>query len=243
MSKQEELQKISVTNSISMSLNQNDLIELAIQEKMSQIEPVMYDLEQDIIRVTSEMNKTMLEQAKLEVSKKLKSLASYKDIEATAKAVNKLVEYSYSIEHHYHASDKKNLIGEYKEISLSTVQEYKDPYSYAKFHYSTSTAFKLFIQTVTVTGVITFPSGVKVTMSEKIYDINSLKYIELQVTYQKMLCRLRTKLFDTKMEYLEFKYGEKRIKAKLVRASLSKSSDGQAILDMLSKATNVKLLG
>ena len=50
-------------------------------------------------------------------------------------------------------------------------------------------------------------------------------------------------LYDTQAEYLEYKYNDKKIKAKVVKESLSRTEEGRGILSLLQSATNVKLLG
>lgn len=48
--------------------------------------------------------------------------------------------------------------------------------------------------------------------------------------------------YEAELELLKAKYGNKRFKNTLIRASLRKSKDGKSILDMLEKAGGVKLL-
>ena len=54
---------------------------------------------------------------------------------------------------------------------------------------------------------------------------------------------LLKKKFNLQKEFYEYTFGEKKVKAKIVKASLQRSAEGQAILGMLQGATGVKLIG
>jgi hypothetical protein len=56
------------------------------------------------------------------------------------------------------------------------------------------------------------------------------------------IASLETKHTETVKEYLTVKYGEKKIKAQIIKASLMKSEKGRNLISMLQNATNIKLL-
>jgi hypothetical protein len=73
--------------------------------------------------------------------------------------------------------------------------------------------------------------------------------VGIQKMYAKFMAVLKKEMFDimellynTQVELLNYKYGEKRIKAKLIRTSLQQSVEGKQILEMMNGITSLKML-
>jgi phosphoribosylformylglycinamidine (FGAM) synthase PurS component len=238
------LESVNVNNNITLNLNQNDLIELAIQEKLGLLEPAIQTLETSIQEVGTKHVETVREIITKFIMKKVKSSDIYKDLDLIAKLFNTFVKVDISWSNVYNdTSIKNNIVGKYNEISLSTVEEYKDPFAYAKRNAYNREYRVLELDTITVT--LSLQHNTSLNLNQKIVfnDVNTPKeYLNECINYGKNVVKMYDDLYNLKMSYLEYKYGEKRIKSKLVKASLSKSSEGKAILDMLSQATNVKFI-
>lgn len=238
------LEKANVNNNISLNLNQNDLIELAIQEKLSLLEPAIQVLENNIEELSIKHVETVNDIVARFIMKKVKSSEVYKELSLIAELFKTSVKIHVTWSTVYNdQSITNNIIGKYQEVSLSTVEEYKDPFAYAKRNSSDRTYRVLDLNTITVT--LSLYSNTSLNLNQKIVfnDINTPKeYLNESINYGKNIVKMYNDLYNLKMSYLEYKYGEKRIKSKLVKASLSKSVEGKAILDMLSQATNVKFL-
>lgn len=238
------LESVNVNNNITLNLNQNDLIELAIQEKLGLLEPAIQNLETNIQEVSVKHVEVIREIITKFIMKKVKSSDVYKELSLIAELFKTSVKIDITWSTVYNdTSVTNNIVGKYYEVSLSTVEEYKDPFAYAKRSASDRTYRVLELNTVTVT--LSLYSNTSLNLNQKIVfnDINTPKeYLNECINFGKNIVKMYNDLYNLKMSYLEFKYGEKRIKSKLVKASLGKSVEGKAILDMLSKATNVKFI-
>jgi len=233
----------NVSSSINMSLNQNDMIDLVIEHQLeilsAKLEVLQTDLDanNEAIINAYDFDKN---QIILRVGVKNEDLVIFNKIVKTHKL--KVEDTSGINVDNYNEKNVK--IGSYNCLSIDNVEGYKDPYSYAKRH-SSLTELKfapianLYVRYKASIG------NLKVDYSDSITPT-----FEEQEEHKKVMMPLLKKKLALKkeyaivaMSYLEYKYGEKRIKSKIVKASLSKSNEGRGILKMLEGATNIKLLG
>lgn len=244
MSKAEALSKVEVNNSINLTLTQNDLIELAISEQLEKTQADLEKVEQELEEV-----KSKIEQIKGEyTSKVLESAKSdkYTIITNLAKTFKLDLSKSTKISWKNEQNDE-GIIGTFKEvpeISSNTADKilyfkrhsrevdfYKFNFQHMHvdidFHMGTHYEDRL---TISLDLSVDIPKAIKKAVEAKIEPLNR-RWLEL--------LQMRFTLAEQEVNY---KYGEKRIKAKVVKAALSKSQEGKEILAMLEKAANVKLL-
>jgi len=231
--------KVNVSNNINMNLNQNDLVELAIEEKVEQLSISISNIELLIVE-NNKKCQDALAKLKLDiVTKTLSKMKDYTQVFTIATELKLDIKQDVNISLDTY-NDKRVLIGSYNVVDLDNVQQYKDPVSYAKRNHSTSTRHVNIAEGLTVSlkaceGNLSLDYKTKISITQK-------QYSDVVTPFLKQEVALGKSLFDLKMEYLNYRYGEKRIKAQITKAALRNTSEGKNILAMLEKATNVKLL-
>lgn len=233
----------NVSSSINMSLNQNDMIDLVIEHQLeilsSKLEVLKTDLDANNEAIQNAYDSDK-QQIILRASVKNEDLVIFNKIVKTHK-LN--VEDTSGINVDSYA-EKCVKIGSYDSISIDAVENYKDPYAYAKRHSSFSE-----LKFSPITNVyIRYRASIgtlKVDYSDSITPTTEEQeeHKKVMIPLLKEKLALKKEYAIIAMSYLEYKYGEKRIKSKIVKASLSKSDEGRGILKMLEGATNIKLLG
>ena len=74
-------------------------------------------------------------------------------------------------------------------------------------------------------------------------DAETAKQCEKDITATlKEIKRVNDLIYDLTGQILDLKYNDRKVKARVVKASLSKTEEGRNILALLESATNVKLL-
>ena len=238
----------TVSSNINLSLNQNDMIDLVIEHQLALLTAQLEKIEADL-----ELNNKAIEEVHASAKKSIINNCSKSNTDLAV--FNKLIK-SHNLKFEDSSSVNLNtyntflngddviILGNYDSINIDNVEHYKDPYGYAKRHHATSVMefHPINVVFVKYKGLI---GGLKVEFSDSVHPS-----IEEQEKYKKALIPLLKKKLAIKkeyaiaaMSYLEYKYGEKRIKSKIVKASLGKSEEGRGILKMLEGATNIKLLG
>lgn len=243
------VQHAEVSNNINMNLNQNDLIDLAIQEHLEVLEGKIKAVKDEIAEKTKLTEKLKIDTAKGIAQKLLKKEVNYtKVVELfTMLGVNPDGDeefgsngYRYQPYILYSHNTPEGFIGEFSYYSQ---EEYASLPQATRDIRKSSWYRNEFIQ-------------VQVDLR---YGINGLSInyntrLSLDSKDTKELCKILEPLenrlfelhklkFDLQKEFFEYTFGEKRVKAKIVKASLKKTAEGQAILAMLQGATGVKLIG
>lgn len=230
----------SVNNTINMNLNQNDMIDVVIEHQVENLSKQLED-----IRLLIDNNIKNIKSLKESTIDSIISTFKSEDLIIFNKMVK---QYNLTVKNSSNLSlesygDSRIEIGKYNPISIDNVENYKDPYNYAKRHINDKIIYfepieecKLKITASLDDLHIEYCSKISPTKEQqKEYKSKILPLLKLSLSLEQEQSKLS-------MLYLEYKYGEKRIKAKIVKASLQKSEEGRGILAMLEGATNIKLL-
>jgi hypothetical protein len=233
----------TVSNNINMTLNQNDMIDLVIEHQIEILSTKLEELD----------NQLKLQEERIDtfsnfITKEIITRASVKNDELAifnkiVKA-NKLTIKDHSGLNINRYGENTIKIGSFNPICIDNVEHYKDPYNYAKRHTSVSELVYGSICDISIK-YTTSMGGLKMEYSTVILPTHEeeKEYQSAMILLLKKKLALKKEYAEVAMSYLEYKYGEKRIKSKIVKASLSKSDEGRGILKMLEGATNIKLLG
>lgn len=238
-----------VNNTINMNLTHADVIDVAIQTQLEILEPQLENLEkcfkdckkqlEDL--QTQVMTKALERAGSAPVGKMFLSI-----VKTIAKELNITLP-EYQISSKYFNGDQETLSS--KEVDIdecNSPEEYKMPLAqfkrYAKkgkmnWTLSDRISFTLsvYIQGIEVT---TRHQECKIQLTETEMK-NWKKMVQSILDVQADLCQ---QCFDTHKQILELKYDEKKVKARVVKMSLSKTEQGRNILTLLESATNTKLL-
>ena len=228
----------NVSNQINMNLNQNDLIDVVIENQVEILSKKLEQLDEKIEQnqnAEKEIVSTLLKKVLKTVSNP--TLTTFQKI---CKQFNLVVNDTTSFGFNNPLEDRVTV----KIVDLDHVEQYKDPLSYAKRNYRDMTIY--FSELINIR--LDYNGGLPnlgIHFSTSMPGEESIKneYKTLMKPVLKERIALHEEKYKTSLEYLEYKYGEKKIKAKIVKASLKKSPEGLAILQMLEGATNIKLLG
>jgi hypothetical protein len=251
--KKEEIQTVEakafvnpdVTSRININTNQDDLIGLVVEERSEQLEKLIELQEKKIEDIESTIASVIQKTCESYIND-IKKSAEYKTVEDTIKKLNLTVD-KYERTEEYFKTNTYGIDAEditFEHSSLNTAEETKNPVA----------AFKRNTRTYYIRSNFDKRAFVKIEAANDSIALHYEKeYIISEKDYQKMeekvksiftlLAKEKTALHNLKLEYLSIKYGANKIKNQILKASLKKSEDGRAILDMLSKATNIKLLG
>lgn len=244
------VQHAEVSNNINLNLNQNDLIDLAIQENLEVLEGKLKAVKEEL-----ETKKKLTEQLKRDAAKGIAQKVLKKD-----PAYTKLTELFVvlGIKSEGEESMDNNPHGHHLPYQLygnNTQENYLGEFSY--YHYDDYTNLAAATKGI-AKGVWYKNSFTRVTVDLRYnkdgLNVNFHKTLLLDPKDTKDLCKVLEPLenriyelhklkFELQKEFFEYTFGEKRIKAKIVKASLKKTAEGQAILGMLQGATGVKLIG
>jgi len=234
----------NVNNTINMSLNQNDMIDVVIEH---QLELITAELEE--VTKAIDVNHTAI--------KALEAATREELIKRFIKTTPELTNFNKIVKQYkLNVSDRSSVgadqyskeaigIAECDDLDLDRLEGYKDPYNYARRNPA-----KITLKIVPFTNVnVNYRAELNglvvgfTSEKEKLTLADQKEYIQKMTVLLKAKEKLQNQEGALIMSYLEYKYGEKRIKAKIVKASLRKSDEGRGILKMLEGATNIKLLG
>lgn len=240
MSEKHALQNVEVSNSINLSLNQNDLIDLAISEQVEKLEAQIELKEKELEEVksgTDVIKDKFLTQMLSKINSK-----QYKEFSKVAEMLGIDISKSMNARWHQDNSDR-NVLGSFIRVPEINSNA-SDKIASFKRNGREEIFYKYNIDSVGLTANIHSPNNLSIGFYEEVTlssaDKSKLNK-ELEVL-NKRWYQILVDLYNLNLELVNYKYGEKRIKAKFVKAALSKSKEGQDILAMLGKATNVKLL-
>lgn len=240
MSKSEMPTTANISNNINLNLSQNDLIDMVIQEQLEITENELTKVKEQLQNLKNEKEDFRKRFEEKLVSRELAKQKEFnkivKDYGLTVNSVIRLIEGRAG------ASIK---VGYYTKIDKDDAESYKNPIAYAKKYTYVSDVWICRFSEVQIDFKATNDKGLTVSMSlsvkltEKETDVflsNDRVCAEKEIKLRNIKCELD-------MNYLEYAYGEKKIKGKIVKASLKKTGEGKAILDMLQRATNIKMIG
>ena len=241
------VQHAEVSNNINLNLNQNDLIDLAIQEHLEVLEGKIKAVREEII-AKQNLSKELEATAAKDIAKiLLKKNASY----------NKLLELLPILDIKADVMDRNNNehYPPYRLYASNNLDNYPGEFSYYyNDEYTSLSQATRNIGKGTMYGNNFTSLTVDLRYTTDGLNLGFSKTIPLASKDTKELCKVLEPLenrifelhklkFDLQTEYFQYFFGEKRIKAKIVKASLKKTAEGQAILGMLQGATGVKLIG
>jgi hypothetical protein len=237
------LSTANVSNNINLNLNQNDLIEMAIQEKLSLLEDHIATLEtkikeewvlQDLIR------KNLLHTIKTTILKKDKK---YQSFLSKVKLLKMDIKES---DLYVQSGNKYECTYEYKTFESGRAEQYKNPFSYIDYARRTNTGYYDSISSIKISCMaVDEKSNLKldyqvptITLSKAVCD----NYFTKLKSNTDIIVKLQNELANLKEEHFSYLYSEKKIKSQIIKKSLSKSPEGKAILQMLAEASNIKFL-
>lgn len=234
-----------VRSNINLNLNHEDMIQLVIQDQIEKFEKDSIDVENALRSIRTRIEYFVSEYKAKCIKTHFKADAEYKKMVQLCGILGGDITEKISLDSGYNDDKKQVKLGKYFDLDLNSLENYKDPYGYAKRNVKEQEMLltiprrltgNISVKTGNIVVVLTVDSERFLTKTDKEAYI---KGIEPLLREQMNVFNLR---YEINMKYLEFKYGEKRIKAKIVRASLQKSDEGRGILSMLEKATNIKML-
>lgn len=240
MSKSEMPTTANISNNINLNLSQNDLIDMVIQEQLEITENELTKVKEQLQNLKNEK-----EGFRERFKEKLVSreLVKQKEFNKIVKDYGLTVNSSIGlIEGRAGASIK---IGTCISVDRDDAESYKNPIAYAKKYKHYREVWINSFEKANIDFVASNDKGLNVHISTCINLTE--KETEILLSNDRVCAEKEIKLTNIKceldMNYLEYAYGEKKIKGKIVKASLKKTGEGKAILDMLQRATNIKMIG
>lgn len=237
----------NVTSRININTNQDDLISLVVEERSEQLETLIRLQEKKIERAEEAIN-DVIHNYYENYRKNIRKSAEYKAVEDTITKLGLTISENCCDEKPNYLRNDRYDIKEndvlYKCSSIYNAEETKNVLASFKRN-TTSQCLRACIDKSA--NVNLEASNISISIQyHKDVQINEKDQQKIKDTVNPMLVSLtkeKNLLYDLQLEYLGIKYGANKIKNQILKASLKKSEDGRAILDMLSKATNIKLLG
>jgi len=237
----------NVTSRININTNQDDLISLVVEERSEQLETLIRLQEKKIERAEEAIN-DVIHNYYENYRKNIRKSAEYKAVEDIITKLGLTISENCCDEKPNYLRNDRYDIKEndvlYKCSSIDNAEETKNVLASFK-RYTTSQCLRACIDKSA--NVNLEASNISISIQyHKDVQINEKDQQKIKDTVNPMLVSLtkeKNLLYDLQLEYLGIKYGANKIKNQILKASLKKSEDGRAILDMLSKATNIKLLG
>ena len=238
-----------VSNNINLNLNQNDLIDLAIQEHLEKLEKELEIVNAEITHNQNEIDKVESDEAEKLAAKVLKDDPDYikfmkmlkvADIKITKEGIDKR---GYRKSGPYRlcaAGDADNFIesiNQYPHENFTNLAQATRSIHKYDFYKTKYTTLNIRIEEHTAYITMIYIRHVNLTP-----DVAKSLEARIDILEERKRELLKKK-FNLQKEFYEYTFGEKKVKAKIVKASLQRSAEGQAILGMLQGATGVKLIG
>lgn len=238
-----------VSNNINLNLNQNDLIDLAIQEHLEKLEKELEIVNAEITHNQNEIDKVESDEAEKLAAKVLKDDPDYikfmkmlkvADIKITKEGIDKRGYRKSDPYRLYATKDTNNFIesiNQYPHENFTNL-------SHATRSVQRENVYLRSFKQIRVE-ICERTDGITLQFSTTIdLEPSDVKHVEDKINILIKACtELKKKKFNLQKEFYEYTFGEKKVKAKIVKASLQRSAEGQAILGMLQGATGVKLIG
>lgn len=225
-----------ITNNISMNLNQNDLVDMVVQERITQLEKELEVLN------TQLKDKSIIETARNERIRVIILESMPAECKPVLDAINKLgkkdllkievgtvingeevAKYEYMRSHSFENANRPLQI-----FKVNTRAEYYSIFKVKNVHFRlrvVGSGFEIFSNSF----VLSFSAK----QSKALTDFVSKEYKEKAA--------LLNIIHERTRELLELQYNERKVKSAFVKAHLAKSADGKNILKFLEKATKVNL--
>lgn len=230
-----------VQNNINMNLNQSDILDVAIQTRLEQLAPIEDSLRSTLKDLDDVYKKTVKE---LFLSSLDKEKKSFLDLGKKLGLVH-VSTTEYSTDYSYARSIVSKTYN-----SVPYLENYKNPLTEFRRKKNENTVQSTYPQTLICRFVLKKSENDKVgtlCLMSDLFRINLskeiiTKWVSLTKTYHTQIVILNNELYEVVKETLELTYDERKIKARLTKAALSKSTEGKQILSMLEEATKIKLL-
>ena len=221
---------VEVTKTVDLKLNQSDLIDVLIEDYRQELETkiaVSKEYKADLLKEEKELSNILKEILIKQLGKKSE----------VYKRIHDLPETTWSVS----TTDTAEKIGE-----LLFVQTSYGKKALNNPDYTQGKTYSLYT-----------PVSGKLYLGNKASDYYAFKCVEAKVDLTKELKEVLNKkrtllkkqmvndkeLNDLEVDLLKVEYGEKRMKAQFIKASLGKSTEGKAILDLMNDVKKgVKLL-
>lgn len=238
-----------VSANINMNLTHNDIIDVAIYSQLEILEPREEALKKEIQEVKNEINH-LAEEFTLKKIEKSRASSSdtktfYKSLDLLSKAYGKKADVIITDSCREYLTDEMITGPVFTCCNYAEVENYKQPVIMYR---------KGLVKKRDEKRILT---GVKFKIKAKIGDIKigTLDYCHVLFSnkeredYRKKMQSLLDRYADLMNEYhkvyleiLELRYDDKKMKARIVKMSLSQSEKGQQILNLLEQASMTKVL-
>ncbi len=247
----------NVTSSINLSLNQNDLINLIIQESLEKLELRINEVKKTISNLTTrnEFNKELNNRFLLPILKKTQEFSEFEKVHKIIGGTKEYPMFSYIM----NPSTISEKAGEFFEYTCINGDINSAPPTYENYKTLRCLDIPNFkeidvflkinsIKRVNSVGLSNYCSNINTgSLYESIISLKVSSKIREKMrkeytTYLQKEIDLKNELFDLQSSYLEYKYGEKRIKSKLIKSILSGTEDGKKLLANLDTISGNKLL-
>ena len=240
-----------VSNNINMNLTHNDVIDVAIQSQLDILEPQLDDLKlqaEALLKKLEELDKIVIEKATKNLAKEDSAKFFFESLKALEKVHNKHIEWTTTdLSVSRDSTYKRISSGMYNicHYDISRIEDYKNPVAAFKSNNRGQET------TWCVGRTLSFQmhadvNGLRLrtdTYIKLAIDAETAKQWEKDITATlKEIKRVNDLIYDLTGQILDLKYNDRKVKARVVKASLSKTEEGRNILALLESATNVKLL-
>lgn len=263
VTKEVALSNPQVSNSINLNMNQNDVIDIAIQEQLGILELEMKrveTLQKEKLKEYQDTQSSLLDDFAKKFALKNKGYQKFSELVEAGKLKVKRKMANDDSDVDYDENDQlivpagfayasnytSKYVASYKDYNFNDqYRDYKHPVQHAKRNVRDSNIelkipkeIQLNIQASDDHGfTMSWASGEMPT------TVEFRQAFERKMTpLAKELATLLTQVYDLNLKYLEYEHGDKKIKALVLKKSLSKSEEGRGILKMLQDATNIKML-
>lgn len=237
-----------VSSGIKMDISHNDLVDVAIQTNLENLEAEEKDLRESLERLDESYNtftKSFLDKAieegKIIFMKMLKKLditredlMVYENPRFRGEKL-KYIEFPFykeidmlHMERYY--SRKKNITLKDFDEESKRCRNKSCPIGYGE---ELSVSFKVDQKTFWITS-----QPILLKISKKEQDL----FVKTSTEYAEAFSGKKQRIWEIQREKLDYQVNEKKIKARVIKMSLSKTEEGKNILNLLQSATNVKLL-
>lgn len=240
------LQDAEVKHSINMNLTHDDIIDLAIQSQIEKLEPVLEAATNLRNEAKENIEKTRSEYIKSIIDKNINKHPKIKAFYALAK-YNKSDEPVLKIHSNDTAGQRELLATDHFRYSPNWdgIHQYNKPLVEFKRRTEKKKEYEHVYENIgvsisaDVSGFLLKTSeNIMISMTESEFK-TCLKIMKKAINEYAMA---EDNLWELRLQMLELMYDEKKVKARVVKASLSKSKQGQSILDLLNEASTTKLL-
>lgn len=231
------IKSATVSNAINLNLTQNDLIDLVIQEQLEKLETVVEEVQKKLDAV-EESRKVILTELEKEAIAIVKRGNIFKVLKQTIEqnhekihikclvALDYITNYSIQVNH---------IRGHYNYRELTSIN-FKNACSQKYLHTTTikSTVGEMYSDSpqrdIFCSVKVQLPPDV---INQAVVKLNNLSLEEMD---------LYAHLYKVQETYINFKCGEKRVKSRMVKATLQSSKEGKDILAMVKSISLATML-